>query len=306
MASRPVKNSSRLRQSESSVYAIATRSGSRVFHASSAACTLRRAVSSVNGGTGGRGSTGGKGTPFRRTGGLRSCTGGTTFALVRGAWHGAWCWERLAPELEARGHRVVAPDLPCDDPTATFQTYADVVASGLESAGDDVVLVGHSLAGNTVPLVAAGRPVRRIVYVGALIPIPGHTLNEMMASEPETMVRGHQAGLSRPDEQGRTRWEDFAGARRTFYADCDERDARAAFERLRPQSRAPYDVPCPLEALPPAPRTYVVCTKDAIVDPDNARRVATGRLRGALVELPGSHSPFLSRPAALAEILCAS
>jgi pimeloyl-ACP methyl ester carboxylesterase len=230
----------------------------------------------------------------------------STFALVHGAWHGAWCWEHLTPELEARGHRVVAPDLPCDDPTATFQTYADVVASALESAGDDVVLVGHSLAGNTVPLVAAGRPVRRIVYVGALIPIPGRTLNEMMASEPETLVRGHQAGLSRPDEQGRTRWEDFAGARRTFYADCDERDARAAFERLRPQSRAPYDVPCPLEALPPAPRTYVVCTEDAIVDPENARRVATGRLGAELVELPGSHSPFLSRPAALAEILCAS
>jgi hypothetical protein len=54
ISSRPLKNSSRLRQWESSVYAAATRSGSRVFHASSAACTFWRAVSSVNGGTGGR------------------------------------------------------------------------------------------------------------------------------------------------------------------------------------------------------------------------------------------------------------
>ena len=35
----------------------------------------------------------------------------TTFALVHGAWHGGWCWERLTPELERRGHRVVTVDL---------------------------------------------------------------------------------------------------------------------------------------------------------------------------------------------------
>src|SRR4051794_9139262 len=56
MASLPTTCSSRFRHSESSVYAAATRSGSRAFHASSAACTFWRAVSSVNGGTGGRGS----------------------------------------------------------------------------------------------------------------------------------------------------------------------------------------------------------------------------------------------------------
>src|SRR5262249_44092138 len=53
MASLPEKNSERLRHSESGVYASATRSGSRVFHASSAACTFCFAVSKVNGGSGG-------------------------------------------------------------------------------------------------------------------------------------------------------------------------------------------------------------------------------------------------------------
>jgi pimeloyl-ACP methyl ester carboxylesterase len=230
----------------------------------------------------------------------------TTFALVHGAWHGAWCWERLAPELEARGHRVVAPDLPCDDPNATFETYAEVAVRALEAEGEDVVLVGHSLAGNTIPLVAAQRPVRRLVYVCALIPKPGLSFNEQMASEPDTLIPGHQRGLGAPDEQGRTRWEDEAGARSTFFADCDDADARWAFERLRPQARAPYYVECPLEAFPPAPRTYVVCTEDGIVNPERARQVARGRLAAELVELPGSHSPFLSRPKALADVLCAS
>ena len=39
----------------------------------------------------------------------------TTFALVHGAWHGGWAWDTLAPELAARGHHVLAADLPCED-----------------------------------------------------------------------------------------------------------------------------------------------------------------------------------------------
>ena len=228
----------------------------------------------------------------------------STFALVHGAWHGAWCWERLTPELEARGHRVVAPDLPSEDPAATFITYADAVEDAL-AGEDDVVLVGHSLAGQTVPLVAARRPVSRIVYLCAVVPIPGRSFNEQTTREPATFVRGYNAGLSE-DGEGRTRWTDEELARRTFFADCDGRDARWAFERLRGQSRAPYGVPCPLGAFPDAPRTYVVCAEDRIVNPEWSRRVARGRLGAELVELPGSHSPFLSRPVALAEVLCAS
>jgi hypothetical protein len=65
----------------------------------------------------------------------------TTFALVHGGWHGAWCWELLTPLLEQAGHGVVAMDLPCEDPTANFDTYADVVCAALDGRDDDVVLV---------------------------------------------------------------------------------------------------------------------------------------------------------------------
>ena len=46
-----------------------------------------------------------------------------TFGLVHGAWHGAWCWDLLIPELERRGHSAVAMDLPCEDPKASFSDY---------------------------------------------------------------------------------------------------------------------------------------------------------------------------------------
>lgn len=83
----------------------------------------------------------------------------TTFALVHGSWHGAWCWELLAPLIEREGHFTAAMDLPCEDASASFETYADVVCAALDGCGDDVVLVGHSLGANTIPLVATRRPV---------------------------------------------------------------------------------------------------------------------------------------------------
>ncbi len=71
-----------------------------------------------------------------------------TFALIHGGWLGPWCWDALTPLLLARGHQVIALDLPFDDPAAACADYADLVCdelSGTDSAG--LILVGHSLAG---------------------------------------------------------------------------------------------------------------------------------------------------------------
>lgn len=145
----------------------------------------------------------------------------TTFALVHGAWAGAWCWERVAPELEARGHRVVAIDLPCEDPTATFETYADVVVRALDSVGgEEPVVVGHSLGGLTIPLVAARRRVRRLVYLCAFVPIPGCSFAEQLGMEPDTLLPEYSVGVSEPDEAGRARWVDEGIARSVLFADA--------------------------------------------------------------------------------------
>src|ERR1700682_4384448 len=92
-----------------------------------------------------------------------------TFGLVHGAWHGAWCWEALIPELQPRGHRAIAMDLPSDQRAATFDDYAAAVAASLPP-NPDLVLVGHSLAGMVIPLVALRRPVQLLVFLCALIP----------------------------------------------------------------------------------------------------------------------------------------
>ena len=229
-----------------------------------------------------------------------------TFALVHGAWHDAWCWHLLAPLLEQAGHEVIAMDLPCEDGAATFDTYADTVCDALDGTDDNVILVGHSLGGNTVPLVAARRPTRHVVYLCALIPDLGRSLGDQMREDTDMLNPLYAHGLSEPDEQRRREWVDDELARAVLFGDCEDATARAAIEHLRPQALHPYGQTFPLEAFPFAPATYVLCAQDQLVNPEWSRRTARARLGAKVIELPGGHSPFLSRPRALAEVLLSS
>jgi pimeloyl-ACP methyl ester carboxylesterase len=226
----------------------------------------------------------------------------TTFALVHGGWHDATCWNLLTPLLEQEGHDVVAMDLPCDDGLETFQGYADVVCAALDGSGDDVVLVGHSLGGHTVPLVAARRPIRHLVYLCALVPDIGRSLADQLGDESVMLNPMYEKG-TQLDEQLRQVWVDLEIARTMFYDDCDDVIADAALKRLRPQAAYPATVPFPLAEFPAVKTTYVICTEDQILGLEWARRTARDRLGADVIEIPGGHSPFFSRPRVLADVL---
>lgn len=227
----------------------------------------------------------------------------STFALVHGGYHGPWCWERLSPLLTQAGHGVVTMDLPLEDATATFDDYAGVVCDALRNCDDDVVLVGHSYAGNTIPLVAARRPVRHLVYLCAMIPDVGRSLAEQLTDQPVMLNPLFNDGLSDPDEQMCQRWVDLDLASKLFYGGCDPRLAQAALSRLRPQSIYPALQQFALTEHPPVPTTYVLCSDDQMLRPEWSRTAAAERLDAELIELPGDHSPFYSRPAVLADVL---
>ena len=194
-------------------------------------------------------------------------------------------------------------DLPIEDGSASFDNYADVVCASLDGCGDDVVIVGHSFGGFTIPLVAARRPVRHLVYVCAVVPEIGKSLYGQLADEPEMANLEYRKGYTEPDAQLRSRWVDLELLRTLFYADCDETVAQTVFDQLRPQSWYPATLPFSLDQFPSVPCTFVICNEDRMLGRKWAERVARDRLGAELIELPGSHSPFLSRPAALADVL---
>lgn len=225
----------------------------------------------------------------------------TTFGLVHGAFHGAWCWSDLTVELESRGHRALTVDLPCEDPDAGASRYADAAAVVFRDADDDLVVVGHSLGGLTIPLVANRRPVRRMVFLSAMIPRPGRPHDDVLATEPDMLLPGPEGGAYRgPD--GLTRWRSRAAAR-WFFADCPPQTAAWAAARLRGQSWT-ITQEVGLEAWPDAPSAYVLGVHDPVINPAWSRRVAREILQVDPIELDAGHSSFLSAPSNLADALC--
>ncbi len=225
-----------------------------------------------------------------------------TFALVHGSWHGAWCWTKLVPELEALGHRAVTMDLPIEDSEAGLTRYAEIVAESLSGVDDDVVvLVGHSFAGSTIPLVARHRRVARLVFLCSLVPRPGASVTDRYTTE-SVYVPGF-VGNTEVRADGASYWPDPEAAVRCFYHDCAPADAAWAVSRLRAQSAAPRLEPWPVDAIPDVPRSSIVCRDERCIDPDWSRAMSRELLGVEPVELDGGHSPFLSRPAELARVL---
>jgi pimeloyl-ACP methyl ester carboxylesterase len=195
-------------------------------------------------------------------------------------------------------------DLPVDERSATFDDYADVVCAAVDGvAGDDLILVGHSMAGLTAPLVAARKPLRRLVYLCGVPPIPGRPFRQQMAEESDMLDPDYPKGLGEKDAEGRRSWIDKELAHFHVLGDCDEATASTVFSRLRPQSMEPYKVPCSLTAYPDVDTAYVVCDRDRMVNPRWSRRIARDWLKAELIELPGDHSPFYSQPSTLAGVL---
>jgi pimeloyl-ACP methyl ester carboxylesterase len=217
-----------------------------------------------------------------------------TYAFVHGAWHGGWCWDAVRSELEARGHRVVAPDLPCEDVGAGVEEYAAVVRDALGGA-DDAVVVGHSLGGVTVPLV----PARKLVFLCAYVPEPGRSLVDR---DDEAWGPGFAASVVR-DELGRSYWPDLEQAVRDLQYDVPREQALAAAAKLRRQGPKPSRQQTPLTALPDVERAYIATADDYAIPPAFQRRIAREELGVEPLEVPGGHSPMLVRPAELAALL---
>jgi pimeloyl-ACP methyl ester carboxylesterase len=113
------------------------------------------------------------------------------FVLVHGAWHGAWCWNKVVPLLREQGHLVTAVDLPgrwqAPARMADIRAadYAETVGQVLRSSPLPVVLVGHSLGGATISLAAEQHPerIRRLVYLTAFLVPPGQAAGRLAMSD---------------------------------------------------------------------------------------------------------------------------
>jgi pimeloyl-ACP methyl ester carboxylesterase len=221
-----------------------------------------------------------------------------TFVLVPGAGGQAWYWHRLVPELRARGHEAIAVDLPAADDDAGLAEYADAVVTAIGDRRGGLVLVGQSLGGFTVPLVAERMPVEGIVLLNAMVPKPGESAGEWWEATGQPAARAAYA-----EREGRTA-EGFDPLVEFLHDAPQEVVEEAIAGGEIPQADTPFEKPWPLAAWPDVPTRFLQGREDRFFPLEFQRRVVAERLPGVEVEeLPGGHLLALSRPVELAEAL---
>jgi pimeloyl-ACP methyl ester carboxylesterase len=229
------------------------------------------------------------------------------FILVPGAWHGAWCWERVIPLLEAEGHRVLAPELVgmgadrARAAVASLAVWTDQIAELVAAQEEPVYLAGHSRGGTIISQVAERLPDRiaSLIYIAAMLLPDGSSIPEALSD-----VADRATVEIEPAEDGTCTIAPYE-ARPVFYTTTAPEWADRAVAQLGPEPMAGLAAPIRVTeaSFGRVPRAYIECLQDLAVPLDLQRRMQATWPCKPVIPLDCDHSPFYSEPDALAEAL---
>jgi hypothetical protein len=236
-----------------------------------------------------------------------------TFALVHGSWHDSWCMERLSAALADKGYPSIAIDLPLEDVGMNSDDHGLVIAQVLESQ-TNTIGVFHSFAGNPGPrgvnilngTTSGKKIIDKMIFLNSgfnpnTLQALGLSEKEIASAPPKNSEQSRSARLNYYKDGAAMSAFDSSRATELLYHDVEKSLAIEAIKHLRPQYQPPSQPD--LSAWPDIPQSYIICEDDKIVRPEWSEFVCYNWLRITPHYLPGSHSPFLSRPARLASML---
>ena len=232
-----------------------------------------------------------------------------TFVLIAGAWHGAWCWHKVAPLLEAQGHRVRTPELPAtgadlSDPSkVTLESWARFVAGAIAAEAESVILVGHSRGGVVISRAAELIPerIRRLVYVSGYLLAAGGTLAATARADSASLVPPNMV----PAAGGVTCRLRESVIREALFSQCTDTDYAFALTHMTPEPLKPLVTKLEVtdQRFGRVPRAYVECSQDRTITLPAQRRMQAALPCESVLTLDSDHSPFLSHPQPLAQWL---
>lgn len=238
-----------------------------------------------------------------------------TYLLVHGAWHGAWCWNKVIPIMTDKGYNVIAIDLPShgNDTTnaenITFSDYVEKVTATANKIEGEIILVGHSMGGTVISQAAeilGKNKVCKLIYVDAFLPQNGESVSSLArmieSNLPKDSTRlSIGAGLV-VSENGKTSTFKPEIADLLFYHDCSQSDRDFAHKNMNRQSFAPLGTPVSVSdsIYGAIPKFYILCTESRDLD----KSILPARVKcEKVVKLKSGHSPFFSKPRQLAKLL---
>jgi pimeloyl-ACP methyl ester carboxylesterase len=206
----------------------------------------------------------------------------------------AWYWHLVEPELRRRGHDAFAVDLPAADETKGLPAYADAV---VDAIGDRsaVTIVAQSMAGFTAPFVWQRVPTRQVVFVNAMIPLPGETPGAWWDN-----VGWEQARTAAAVRHGYPAEFDLETH---FLHDIPPELKAIMYEHEAPQSDTPFGDVCAFDGWPDIPIHAVAGSDDRFFPLDLQQRITRERLGIETDVVPGGHLVALSHPMELSALL---
>jgi len=210
--------------------------------------------------------------------------------LVHGAWLGGWSWEKVEPELIARGWEVETVELPSvaelGGPRFGLHDDAATLKKRIREIDRPVVVVAHSYAGAVASQGAADLAnVRHIVYVCAFALDVGESLIQLSGRVPWWNVDGGTMTTF--------------NTREILFTDVPQEDSERAIARMRPFSYAAVTETLTAAAWRSVPSTYILCENDRAVTDQEAIAARATRVR----RLPSDHMPLLSMPLELTDLI---
>jgi pimeloyl-ACP methyl ester carboxylesterase len=230
--------------------------------------------------------------------------------LIHGSWHGAWCWHKVIPELEALGHQVYAPDLPAHGRNwrfmrgrTTLKQLANAVCTVIDSLNAPALIVAHSRYGIVASTVAEMRhnKLTGTVYLAAYMLKNGQRAATFFARDTDSMLTPHVNinKVMMTDSLDEVAYQPY------LYADCAASDVALAKTLLSAGPLLPAIARLKLSDAKygTVPRHYIELTQDKAVSPMLQKQMIAATLCKTVTTLEASHSAYFSCPDKLAAVL---
>ncbi|QEY50978.1 alpha/beta hydrolase [Legionella longbeachae] len=224
---------------------------------------------------------------------------GQTFILIHGAWHASWCWKPIAKELIAEGHKVLMPDLPGHgqkkqiSSSIGFTDYVNSVIQLVQNQQEQVILVGHSMAGLIISAVAERIPeaIGELVFVAGYVP---HDQKSLFSLALESESNNLTPFLIIDELLQEIRLQISADLINIFFNCCKRADAQKAMSRLQAQPIRPFNEPVQIgEKYTRTPKRSLVCRYDkALLLSDQLRM--SREVTDNIIYLDADHAVYYS------------
>ncbi|NMH27395.1 alpha/beta fold hydrolase [Flavobacterium silvaticum] len=232
-----------------------------------------------------------------------------TYVLVHGAWQSPYVWDTVRTNLEKKGNHVIVVELPAHGTDATpvhilsINAYRDKVIEAISNVDGKVILVGHSMAGAVVTAVAESIPSRitKLVYIGAFLPASGQSIGDLAMSDPDSKL-----GPSLVESADRLTLDVKADQlTNLFIADGNASVKQKIIDNYRAEPAIPFGdkIIVTEKNFGSVQKAYIKTLQDVVISPRlQSQMIANARIT-TVFEVNTSHSPFLSQPETVSDLL---